>query len=52
MARLAVVFIAATLIVSFLVLGADSTTTEIFAAGATYAAVMVVFVSGNRVAGQ
>lgn len=51
-ARLAVIFIAATLFVSFLVLGTTSKTTETFAAGAAYAAVMVVFVSGNRVAGQ
>jgi hypothetical protein len=50
--RFGIIFAASTLFISALILGTATRITEVFAAGAAYAAVMVVFVSGNGVAGQ
>ncbi|KAL9091121.1 MAG: hypothetical protein Q9165_005048 [Trypethelium subeluteriae] len=50
--RFVIIFVSATLFVSLLTLSSQARITEVFAAGATYAAVLVVFVSGNGVAKQ
>ncbi|KAF2236489.1 hypothetical protein EV356DRAFT_482261 [Viridothelium virens] len=50
--RFVIIFVSATLFVSLLTLASKARITEVFAAGATYAAVLVVFVSGNGVAKQ
>lgn len=49
--RFVIIFVASTLFVAGLVIGTRTGIVEILAAGAAYAAVMVVFVSGNGVAG-
>ncbi|KAI9714260.1 MAG: hypothetical protein M1820_000219 [Bogoriella megaspora] len=49
--RFIIVFIAATLFVSVLTVASTVGMGEIFAAGAAYAAVLVVFVSGNGIGG-
>jgi hypothetical protein len=45
--RFVVIFVAATLFVTLVALASKASITEIFAAGAAYSAVLVVFVSGN-----
>ena len=50
--RFVVIFIAATLFVSVLTIASRVNMSDVFAAGAAYAAVLVVFVSGNGIAGQ
>jgi len=49
--KFAIIFAASTIFVSVRTLGTGTRTTDRFAAGAAYAAVMVVFVLGNEVAG-
>jgi hypothetical protein len=49
--RFVVIFVAATLFVSSVTLASQASMAEIFAAGAAYAAVLVVFVSGHGVSG-
>lgn len=49
--RFAIIFVASSLFIGRLSIGTKSGTTEVFAAEAAYAAIMVVFVSGNGVSG-
>jgi hypothetical protein len=49
--RFAIIFVSSSLFVCLLSIGTYTGTTEVFAAGAAYAAIMVVFVSGNGVSG-
>lgn len=45
--RFVVIFVAATCFVTLVALGSEASIAEVFAAGAAYSAVLVVFVSGN-----
>jgi hypothetical protein len=45
--RFVFIFVAATLFVTLVALASKASIAEIFAAGAAYSAVLVVFVSGN-----
>lgn len=49
--RFVILFVAATLFVFAITITSQASMTEIFAAGAAYTAVLVVFVSGNGVSG-
>lgn len=49
--RFVIIFVSSSLFIGLFSLGAATKTTEVFAAGAAYAAIMVVFVSDNGVLG-
>jgi hypothetical protein len=49
--RFIVLFISSTIFVAIVTIASQATLGEIFAAGAAYTAVLVVFVSGNGVSG-